>query len=549
MWSTIRRWRSYDEKIEGQFLDYRTFAVVNSWSMYINTYDGAIKIVGDRGTQHVVEKTQPFEEIDCSPPAYAVSNALVFCPKDPVKFSSRFADRIQKIPESVDNDTLFLFDSPSNSYRVHSTGCSMLYNDHVITIKDRSSNIILSQRIEPRLVTLNPMYRSMIWTYILVPPETHNDRIPEPLTWIWGFRFMDFDDYVTIVENFRDSNIDSDDSSDSSEDDSQDVLENPQNDKTPKGFDLNLHGDLGYVADDGDLYAMNDKNQVVKIAEFGNAKDKSIKQIKHIMLHDGETKIVAPLNNTMTMIDIDGGKVVRDWSLEHPVSKVCHSSKNSQRSTDTTTFRALNSLGIMTFDPRTQKGIVSANLYGAHSRPFLSCMATTEDGDIVVGSRRGEIRLYEKGVFTVPDKAPRAKNTYPGFGDPILAVDVTKDGYLVLCTCSTYLIVIDTSSINGTNGFKTSMGKDRKEPVRLSLTPYDAEFLRSVKFSKATFDSKGQKIVTSTGKHVVIWNLTYSNGERRWSYEIRDFGEEVVDQDFRCNKNRPVVATSRKLIS
>lgn len=59
-------------------------------------------------------------------------------------------------------------------------------------------------------------------------------------------------------------------------------------------------------------------------------------------------------------------------------------------------------------------------MYGK-SAPALSCMATTESGQMVMGSRKGEIRLFSGKTFNrdldeLARLKPRAKTTLPGLG-------------------------------------------------------------------------------------------------------------------------------------
>jgi len=65
-------------------------------------------------------------------------------------------------------------------------------------------------------------------------------------------------------------------------------------------------------------------------------------------------------------------------------------------------------------------------MYGK-SAPALSCMATTENGHMVMGSRKGEIRLFSDKTFSrdidpLARLKPRAKTTLPGLGgtSPVL---------------------------------------------------------------------------------------------------------------------------------
>jgi hypothetical protein len=80
-------------------------------------------------------------------------------------------------------------------------------------------------------------------------------------------------------------------------------------------------------------------------------------------------------------------------------------------------------------------------MYGK-SAPALSCMATTETGQMVMGSRKGEIRLFSDKTFNrdidpLARLKPRAKTTLPGLGGMMVAVSLFFYSYargLTICT-------------------------------------------------------------------------------------------------------------------
>ena len=69
----------------------------------------------------------------------------------------------------------------------------------------------------------------------------------------------------------------------------------------------------------------------------------------------------------------------------------------------------------------------------------FTCMATSGDGYVVVGSKDGRIRLYNGSTLT------QAKTSIPGLGKSITAVDVTYDGRFVLATTDSFLMVVKTT--------------------------------------------------------------------------------------------------------
>jgi WD40 repeat protein len=73
----------------------------------------------------------------------------------------------------------------------------------------------------------------------------------------------------------------------------------------------------------------------------------------------------------------------------------------------------------------------------------FTCMATSGDGWVVVGSRDGKLRLYNGTSLT------QAKTSIPGLGKPITNVDVTYDGRYVLATTDDYLLLVKTTWMEG----------------------------------------------------------------------------------------------------
>jgi hypothetical protein len=97
---------------------------------------------------------------------------------------------------------------------------------------------------------------------------------------------------------------------------------------------------------------------------------------------------------------------------------------------------------------------------------------------------KGDLRLFDK-------IGKNAKTALPAMGDPILGVDVTKDGRWVVATCKTYLLVIDTligeGRYSGQLGFDRSFPADAKPiPRRLKLKNPHVQYMGGqVSFSPA----------------------------------------------------------------
>lgn len=105
-----------------------------------------------------------------------------------------------------------------------------------------------------------------------------------------------------------------------------------------------------------------------------------------------------------------------------PVNELFPTTKYSQMTIENAVL-GLNNLGFMYMDPRLprEKVVKSQSYwYKPSSKPALSCAATTSTGQMVVGTRNGDIRLFSEKTLKTPKKdleqAPRAKTSLPGFG-------------------------------------------------------------------------------------------------------------------------------------
>lgn len=166
----------------------------------------------------------------------------------------------------------------------------------------------------------------------------------------------------------------------------------------------------------------------------------------------------------------------------------------------------------------------------------------------MVGTGLGEIRLFDqKAVSKTGDAGPRAKTKLVGYGDPILAVDVTRDGKYILATCATYLILCHVEDEDtGATGFEKSV---RRPPILLQLKPEDVVLVGGkVDFTPAKFNVHGEetKIVTSTANWVILWdfsNLLQAGQNKTIVYEKRYYPDTVVADDFTRNSEGEVVLT------
>jgi len=224
------------------------------------------------------------------------------------------------------------------------------------------------------------------------------------------------------------------------------------------------------------------------------------------------------------------------------------------------TVLGLNKLGFVYIDPRLPKEKMVHPLsyfYKPTSRPNLSCATTTNNGQMVVGTKSGEIRLFSEKQMTTEkkefDTAPKAKTALPGFGDPIIGVDVTANGHWILATCKTYLLIIPTQLSNGKSGFETPMGKEKPSPRRLQLRKeHIAQMGGKISFTPARFNTGTNletSIVTSSGPFIVTWNFRKVKQNKLNEYQIKQYKETVVADQFRYGNDQAIVVATSNNVS
>lgn len=269
------------------------------------------------------------------------------------------------------------------------------------------------------------------------------------------------------------------------------------------------------------------------------------------MLHTQDSSLVLqdPDNEEkLYRMDLETGKVVDEWNIGQDVKSFGPSKKFSQMTAEQTLL-GLSEKGTFRIDPRLPDAkIVDSEHKKYATNNKFSAIASTENGNIAVASKNGDIRLYDRlGI--------NAKTHIPAMGDPIKSVDVSADGKWLLATCQTYLLLIDTTIKEGKNagnvGFQKSFGKDSKpRPKRLQISPEHVAFMQGetgtpLCFTNAHFntgiDSKEQTIVTSSGPYVITWGLKKILRGDKEPYLIKRYGGDVMADNFKFGTDKNVI--------
>ena len=184
---------------------------------------------------------------------------------------------------------------------------------------------------------------------------------------------------------------------------------------------------------------------------------------------------------------------------------------------------------VFRIDPRTKEKIVESKEYKMKNE--FSVGIATETGDVAVASAKGDLRLYN-------DVSKRAKSLINGFGDPILGIDVSKDGKHVLCTCKSYILLHYANE-----NYAKALGKSKVAPKRLQLKPQHLSMINSeINFTTAKFDNRDSYIVCSTGQYLIKWNVESVLKGNVYDYQIKTLYDSVVDENFVVNGDDIIVA-------
>ncbi|OIR56923.1 MAG: vacuolar import and degradation protein 27, partial [Amphiamblys sp. WSBS2006] len=271
-------------------------------------------------------------------------------------------------------------------------------------------------------------------------------------------------------------------------------------------------------------------------------KDKIVVPEK-MMLHNQDTSLVMTSKDSphsLYRMDLEREKIVDEWKVDdyRKIENIVPETKYAQM-TPSQTFIGLGSSSVFRIDPRVSGNKRVEESTKQYSTPVgFTCGATTGKGEVVLGTKKGDLRLYNKiGI--------KAKTNLPGFGDPAIGVDATENGKYIVATYKTYLLVIDTE-VPGEegSGYTKRMGETKPTPRRLQLLPEHASFLDAdASFTPARFNtgsSEEKAIITSIGPFVVTWNFRRVKNGHLGGYQIRKYDDNVVADNFKYGQDRQI---------
>ena len=252
-------------------------------------------------------------------------------------------------------------------------------------------------------------------------------------------------------------------------------------------------------------------------------------------------------NNSLFQFDIEKGKIIEEWNTGNMNILDFNHSKKFNQMEDDKVINCINENNILILDGRIDKHNKIAKIKQYKTNPKFNCITSTLTGNTAIGSINGDIRLYD-------DLTKKAKTLLSTYGDPIRAIDVTKDGSYILATCDKYLIIINTvNDNNNLNGFEKPLGKSKHGPKTLKISPQDVVKygLENDKFTPAKFNiSKNDKesnITTSIGEYIVIWNFKKIQKGIVNQYKIKKVNQFVIENTYKYNKNQVIVTMPNNL--
>ena len=134
----------------------------------------------------------------------------------------------------------------------------------------------------------------------------------------------------------------------------------------------------------------------------------------HLINFDLEKGVVSDEIRTTTKLGSEG------------ISMMVNEFKNAQH-TPSQLLQGMNGRNMFTIDPRVNSAHRIAVERPYKTDPMFSTMGTSMAGSLALGSFDGKIRMYKQ-------VGQDAKTLLPGLGDPIISIEVSRDGLWVLAT-------------------------------------------------------------------------------------------------------------------
>ena len=311
------------------------------------------------------------------------------------------------------------------------------------------------------------------------------------------------------------------------------------------------------IKDDNSIDVLNLEegiNNISKNNSFHPFKNNENVQITEAKMFNGDNQILFKdkINiDTLWQYDLNKESIVQEWKCGDNGAKLndyTHCKKLGQLAPYCDIY-GINKNKIFSMDGRVNRKnkIVEDKLYGPGSNKDFTCIATPEFEAFATGSSDGNIRLYN-------DITKNAKTLIPCFGDPIIHIDITKNGDYLLVTCEKYLMLINTRGEHDENAFTVSLKRAKRKPITLKMSPEDVvnKNLGLDNYTPAKFDinkTTNETIITSSlGPYIIVWNFEQVKKGIVNSYQIKNVSEYVIGNTTKFDKNQLIVTMPNKVL-
>ena len=295
-------------------------------------------------------------------------------------------------------------------------------------------------------------------------------------------------------------------------------------------------------------------NNINKTTSFIPFKNNTNVQISEAKMFSGDNHILFKdkINeDTLWEYDLNKESIVQEWKCGDNGAKLIdftHSKKLGQLSPYCDIY-GINKNKIFSMDGRVNRPnkIVEDKIYGPGASKDFTCIGTPEFEAFATGSKDGNIRLYN-------DISKNAKTLIPCYGDPIISIDITKNGDYLLVTCEKYLMLINTRGEHNENAFTVSLRRARRKPITIKMSPEDVvnRQLGEDNYTPAKFDinkSTNETIITSSlGPYIIVWNFEQVKKGIVNSYQLKNVNEYVIGNTTKFNKNKLIVTMPNKVL-
>ncbi|KAI8144649.1 VID27 cytoplasmic protein-domain-containing protein [Fennellomyces sp. T-0311] len=250
----------------------------------------------------------------------------------------------------------------------------------------------------------------------------------------------------------------------------------------------------------------------------------SSKNVQHAMLYRDESALLVMKDDSrVAQIDIERNLVVDEWGMEDDP----RNSKYAQM-TDEATFIGITSNAVFRIDPRIPGRVVQQQCKRHVVKTDFSAVSTSQSGHIAVGSRKGDIRLFEE-----PGRV--ARTTLPPLGEHVYALDISLDGRYMLATCQYYLMLFDVMHKDSRQvGLRGS--REKPVPKLLKIRPEHVSLMNEpIAFTHAKFGtSQGDEkyIISSTGSYIVEWSIANVCNGKPYPYTMRKFDNHIISAAY-----------------